>query len=48
MFDLKIDKISFISALNGDIDELKTEMIRLFKDIDIENDIIVTNTRQLS
>ncbi|MBW0594330.1 tRNA uridine-5-carboxymethylaminomethyl(34) synthesis GTPase MnmE [Mycoplasmopsis anatis] len=48
LFDLKIDNISFISALNGDIDELKTEMIRLFKDIDIESDIIVTNTRQLS
>lgn len=46
--DLKIDKLTYISALNEDIEDLKNEMINLFKDIDIESDIMLTNTRQLS
>lgn len=46
--DLKIDKLTYISALNEDIEDLKNEMINLFKNIDIENDIMLTNTRQLS
>lgn len=46
--DLKIDKLTYISALNEDIEDLKNEMINSFKDIDIESDIMLTNTRQLS
>lgn len=46
--DLKIDKLTYISALKEDIEDLKNEMINSFKDIDIENDIMLTNTRQLS
>lgn len=46
--DLKIDKLTYISALKEDIEDLKNEMINLFKDIDIESDIMLTNTRQLS
>lgn len=46
--DLKINKLTYISALKEDIEDLKNEMINLFKDIDIESDIMLTNTRQLS
>lgn len=46
--DLKIDKLTYTSALNEDIEDLKNVMINLFKDIDIESDIMLTNTRQLS